>query len=75
MLPAEKQYALHQGDHLRVAGGEYVCELPAARVQPRPRSAPPAAAPQQAGRAEAAAEESEVVAGPPDGFSWGDKTF
>ena len=55
-LPAGKQYALHQGDHLRVAGGEYVCELPAARVQPQPRSAPPAAAPQQAGRAEAAAE-------------------
>ena len=56
VLPAGKQYALHQGDHLRVAGGEYVCELPAARVQPQPRSAPPAAAPQQAGRAEAAEE-------------------
>ena len=39
VLPAGKQYALHQGDHLRVAGGEYVCELPAARVQPQPRSA------------------------------------
>ena len=44
-LPAGKQYALHQGDHLRAAGCEYVCELPAARVQPQPCSPPPAAAP------------------------------
>jgi hypothetical protein len=62
VLPAEKQYALHQGDHLRVAGGEYVCELPAARVQPRPRSAPPAAAPQRADRAEAAEELAALAA-------------
>ena len=49
-LTEGKQHALHHGAHLRVDGQEYVCELPAARVQPPPRRTAPASAPQlQAG--------------------------